>query len=117
MPAKKVKSSSKEFEKAMKKPGIIKGEKYILRLYITGMTPRSTKAIANLRTICEEYLKDKYELDVIDIYQQPKLARGEQVVATPTLIKKLPLPFRRLIGDMSDKKSVLFGIDLKAEKS
>ncbi len=117
MPANKVKNSKKEFEKTLKKPHERSDGKYTLRLYITGMTPRSSKAIANLRTICEEYLKDKYELDVIDIYQQPKLARGEQIVATPTLIKKLPLPLRRLIGDMSDKDKVLLGIDLRPEKS
>ncbi len=116
MPAKRVKSSSKEFEKALTKPGIARDGKYIMRLYITGMTPRSSKALANLKKICEEYIKDHYELEVVDIYQQPKLARGEQIVATPTLIKKLPLPIRRLIGDMSDKKSVLFGIDVRPEK-
>lgn len=114
MQAKKIKNSEKEFAEAAKKS---LNETYILRLYITGMTPRSAMAIANLRKICEEYLKDRYELDIIDIYQQPKLASGEQIVATPTLIKKLPAPLRRLIGDMSDKESVLFGIDLRPRKS
>ncbi|HUH65906.1 MAG TPA: circadian clock KaiB family protein [Syntrophales bacterium] len=114
MPA--IKDSKKKFEKALREPGVARDGKYVLRLYITGMTPRSTKAIANIKKICDEHLKDKYELDVIDIYQQPKLASGEQIVATPTLIKKLPLPLRRLIGDMSDKESVLFGIDLRPEK-
>lgn len=88
-------------------------EKYLLRLYITGMTPMSTRAIANVKDLCKKYLAGRYELDVIDIYQQPRLARGEQIIAIPTLIKKLPLPLRRLIGDMSDTERFLVGIDLK----
>jgi circadian clock protein KaiB len=87
-------------------------ERYVLRLYVTGMTPRSAQAIKNLRAICEEYLDGRYELDVIDIYQQPVLTRGEQIIAAPTLIKKLPLPMRRLVGDMSDRERVLLGLDL-----
>ena len=91
--------------------------KYVLRLYVTGMTPKSTRAIANVRKLCEKYLEGRYELDVIDIYQQPKLAKGEQIIAAPTLIKKLPLPLRRLIGDMSDTERFLVGIDLKPKNS
>jgi circadian clock protein KaiB len=91
----------------------LKKEKYILRLYITGATIRSTLAITNLKKICEEYLEGRYELEVIDLYQQPSLAKGEQIIAAPTLIKKLPLPFRRIIGDMSNKEKVLLGLDLK----
>ena len=87
-------------------------EKYILRLYITGMTNRSARAIENLRTFCEKHLAGHYELQVIDVYQQPELARTEQIVAVPTLIKKLPLPLRRLIGDMSDETRVLVGLDI-----
>jgi len=87
-------------------------ERYVLRLYVTGMTPRSAQAIKNLQAICEEYLDGRYELDVIDIYQQPVLTRGEQIIAAPTLIKKLPLPMRRLVGDMSDRERVLLGLDL-----
>ena len=86
--------------------------KYILRLYITGMTKRSARAIENLRTFCEKHLAGHYELQVIDVYQQPELARTEQIVAVPTLIKKLPLPLRRLIGDMSDEERVLVGLDV-----
>jgi len=89
--------------------------KYDLRLYITGMTPKSTRAISNVQKLCEEYLEGAYELKIIDIYQQPKLAAGEQIIATPTLIKKLPLPLRKLIGDMSDKEKFLIGIDLKSK--
>lgn len=100
-------------ERARKKSG---KEKYVLRLYVTGVTPRSTKAIENVRKICEEHLKGRYELEVIDIYQQPVLAKGEQIIAAPTLIKKLPLPLRRLIGDMSDTDKVLMGIDLRSRQ-
>ena len=109
----KTKTGNRPFEKVLKRS---KEEKYVLRLYVTGLTPRSTKAIANVKEICEKYLKDRYELEVIDIYQQPKLAQGEQIIAAPTLIKKLPLPLRRLIGDMSDTEKFLVGIDLKPKK-
>jgi circadian clock protein KaiB len=111
---KKTKTSEQKLQKAVKK---VKEEKYILRLYVAGLTPRSTKAIANVKEICETHLKDRYELDVVDIYQQPKLAQGEQIIAAPTLIKKLPLPLRRLIGDMSDTEKFLVGIDLRPKKS
>ena len=87
-------------------------ERYILKLYITGMTSRSARAIENLRVLCDKYLPERYELQVIDVYQQPDLARTEQIVAVPTLIKKLPLPLRRLIGDMSDEQRVLVGLDI-----
>jgi circadian clock protein KaiB len=86
--------------------------RYILRLYVTGMTPRSARAVTNLRTICDEYLEGQYDLEVIDIYQQPVLTKGEQIIAAPTLIKKLPLPMRRIIGDMSNRERVLLGLDL-----
>ena len=92
-------------------PGDFAG-KYILRLYITGMTKRSARAIENLQTFCEKHLAGRYELQVIDVYQQPELARTEQILAVPTLIKKLPLPLRRLIGDMSDEERVLVGLDI-----
>jgi circadian clock protein KaiB len=87
-------------------------EKYILRLYVTGMTARAARTIENLRIFCEKHLAGRYELQVIDVYQQPELARTEQIVAVPTLIKKLPLPLRRLIGDMSDEARVLVGLDI-----
>ena len=77
-----------------------------------GMTPRSTRAVENVRTICEEHLHGRYDLEVIDIYQQPTLAKGEQIIAAPTLIKKLPLPVRRIIGDMSNRERVLLGLHL-----
>jgi circadian clock protein KaiB len=87
--------------------------KYVLRLYVSGSTSKSSQAIENIKRVCEQHLKNRYDLEVIDIYQQAKLARDEQVVAVPTLIKRLPLPLRRLIGDMSNLKKVLFGLDLR----
>ncbi len=88
-------------------------ERYTLRLYVTGMTMNSRKAIANIKKICEEHLHGRYDLEVIDIYQQPTLAGGEQILAAPTLIKKLPLPPRRFIGDMSNTERILVGLDLR----
>jgi circadian clock protein KaiB len=90
--------------------------RYVLRLYVTGMTPKSTRAIENLKAICEEYLHGRYHLEIVDIYQHPVLMRGEQIVAAPTLIKKLPEPLRRLVGDMSDRERVLLGLDLKPKE-
>jgi circadian clock protein KaiB len=91
-------------------------DRYVLRLYVTGSTPRSAVAIRNLKAICEEHLKGRYQLEVIDVYQRPKLAQDEQIVATPTLIKALPTPLRRLIGDLSNVDRVLMGLDLKPRK-
>ena len=90
-------------------------EKYVLRLYVTGLTPRSTEAIERTKAICEEYLHGRYELEVIDIYEQPTLAQGDQIIAVPTLVRRLPLPLRRLVGDLSDKERVLLGLDLKKQ--
>jgi circadian clock protein KaiB len=88
-------------------------KKYLLRLYVAGATPRSTQAIMNLKKICEEHLSGRYDLEVVDIYQQPVLAKGEQIIAVPTLIKKLPLPLRRFIGSMADVERILVGLNLK----
>jgi circadian clock protein KaiB len=87
--------------------------KYLLRLYVSGSTLKSSRAVENIKRVCEQHLKNRYELEVIDIYQQAKLARDQQIVAAPMLIKRLPLPLRRLIGDMSDQEKVLFGLDLR----
>jgi len=87
-------------------------DRYELRLYVTGMTPRSTAALATIKAICEEHLAGRYELEVIDIYQQPMLAKDEQIVACPTLVKRLPAPVRRFIGNLSDRDRVLLGLDL-----
>ncbi|MHB1464543.1 MAG: circadian clock KaiB family protein [Thermoleophilia bacterium] len=88
-------------------------EKYVLKLYVTGMTSRSAKAVMNIRQILDEHLQGRYELEIIDIFQQPQLAQGEQIIAAPTLIKKLPLPIRKFIGDMSETERILVGLDLK----
>jgi circadian clock protein KaiB len=88
------------------------GEQYTLRLYVAGMTSRSTRAVENVRAFCEKHLEGRYDLQVVDVYQQPALARSEQLIAAPTLIKKLPLPLRRLIGDMSNEDRILVGLDL-----
>ena len=98
------------FEQAVEDAG---AKKYLLRLYVAGATPKSTQAIVNIKKICEEHLKGRYDLEVIDIYQQPVLAKGEQIIAAPTLIKKLPLPLRRFIGSMADTERVLVGLDVK----
>jgi circadian clock protein KaiB len=100
-------------QKLEKKAKERKKEKYLLKLYVTGMTPRSMKAILNIKEICEEHLQGRYELEIIDIFQQPVLAKGEQIIAAPTLIKKLPSPIRRFIGDMSDTDKILIGLDLR----
>ena len=97
------------FEQAAQEPAVAR---YVLRLYVTGMTSRSARAVKNLQAICDEYLEGRYDLEVIDIYQQPVLVKGEQIIAAPTLIKKLPLPMRRIIGDMSNRERVLLGLDL-----
>ncbi len=110
MTAARIKEFAKALEKAIRQE---KEKKYVLKLYITGSTPRSTRAIMNIRKICEEHLRDRYELEIIDIFQQPVLAKGEQIVATPTLIRKLPLPLRKFIGDMSDIERILIGLDLR----
>jgi circadian clock protein KaiB len=90
--------------------------KYLLRLYVSGSTLKSSRAVENIKRVCEQHLKNRYDLEVIDIYQQAKLARDQQIVAVPMLIKRLPLPLRRLIGDMSNQKKVLFGLDLRVRE-
>jgi circadian clock protein KaiB len=86
---------------------------YILRLYVAGTTTRSVRAIANLRRICEEHLAGRYELEVIDIYQHPELAKEVQIFAAPTLVKELPLPLRQFVGDLSDVDKVVLGLDIR----
>ena len=110
MPKKQVRDSTQEFERAQ-----VRAQKtpYVLRLYVTGTTPQSARAIANIKRLCEVYLKGRYELDVVDLYQQPELAQGEQIIVAPTLVKKSPLPQRRIVGDMSKSERVLAGLDLQ----
>ena len=90
-----------------------KTQEYVLRLYVAGTTPKSIRAVASIKEICESSLKNRYDLEVIDIYQQPVLMKGEQIIAAPTLVKKLPLPLRKFIGDMSDTERILVGLDLR----
>ncbi len=104
--------SKKAFEESLGNSGT---ERYLLRLYVSGSTSRSLRAIANIKKICEEHLHGRYDLEVIDIYQQPQLLKGDQIIAAPTLIRKLPLPLRKFIGDMADQERILFGLDLKRQ--
>jgi circadian clock protein KaiB len=89
---------------------------YVLRLYVAGMTRRSQAAIESVTKFCEKHLKGRCSLEIVDLYQQPTLAKGEQIIAAPTLIKKLPQPLRRLIGSMADEERVLVGLDLRPKK-
>ena len=110
---KEVSITTEQFEKlAAQHPQ----DKYVLRLYVAGQNPKSAQAILNIRKICEEHLKGRYQLEVIDIYQQTALARGEQIIAAPTLIKYLPLPLKRIIGDLSKTDKVIFGLDLRKKE-
>ena len=102
-------SSAGKIKKALKEK---KKERYLLRLYVSGTTSKSMRAIANLKRVCEEHLKGRYDLEVVDISRHPLLAKGDQIIATPTLIKNLPIPLRKLIGDMSDTERILVGLDL-----
>ena len=104
----------KELEDALKEQ---ETGHYVLRLYVAGLNRKSLRAIENLKKICEENLEGRYELEVIDIYQQPVLAQGDQIIAAPTLIKQLPLPLRRFIGDLSQTEKILVGLDLRPNNS
>lgn len=94
-------------------PGTSKDE-WILRLYVTGKSPKCLRAIQNLERICEEYLAGKYRIELVDLVANPRLARGDQIVAVPTLVKRIPQPMRQIIGDLSDTESVLVGLDIKS---
>lgn len=89
---------------------------YQLRLFVTGSTPHSQKAIQNIRQICEEYLSEEYELEVIDVSQNPEQARKHQILAVPTLLKELPSPLRKVVGDLSEKEKVLEGLHIEPKK-
>lgn len=114
MPKRKPKTSASrvtdEFERIVKSAG---SQRYVLRLYITGITAKSTQAISNIRALCEEYLPGRYDLEVIDIYQDPKSAIGSDIIAAPTLVKQFPAPVRKMIGDLTDRKRIILGLDLK----
>lgn len=88
-------------------------EVFDLRLYVAGQTPKAVRAFANLRTICEEHLTGRYKIEVIDLLEDPQLGRGDQILALPTLVRKLPAPIKRIIGDLSNTERVLVGLDLR----
>src|SRR5205823_8143103 len=108
MPTTKKKTRARPRKSAPRKPVVWK-----LRLYVAGQTPKSIRAFANLKTLCEEHLKGSYRIEVIDLLEQPQLARGDQIIAIPTLVRKLPPPVRKIIGDLSDTERVLVGLDLR----
>ena len=99
-----------DYELALKESG---NSYYVLRLYVSGMTPNSIRAIENIRKICAEHLEGRYQLEIIDIYQQPIFAKEGQIVAAPTLVKELPPPLRKFVGDMSQTEKILLGLDLR----
>jgi circadian clock protein KaiB len=107
-----LKDSTAAFEAALLDQALTPGACYLLRLYIVGQATSCTLAIAAIKNICETYLKDRYELEVIDLYRQPLMAERDQIIAAPTLVKVLPAPLRRFIGDLSDTERVLVGLDL-----
>jgi len=104
--------TNRETKAIIAKARKLKRARYVLRLYVAGMTPRSAEAIRRVTDFCEKHLTTRYELEIIDIYQKPALTKGEQIVAVPTLVKTLPTPLRRFIGDMHDEEKLLFGMDL-----
>lgn len=118
----KLKSSRKSKPKIPSAAGTRKraGKKaitrYALRLYITGQTPRSRQSVENLRALCDKYIPGQFDLEVVDIYQQPAMAAAGQVIAAPTLIKSMPLPLRRLVGDFSDQNRVILGLDIQLNR-
>jgi circadian clock protein KaiB len=107
----KLRDATEAFEGALA-GAALRRAKYILRLYVTGSSARSLKAVYNLKKICEEHLPDDYDLEVIDIYKNPGAAREEQIIAAPTLVKKLPKPLRKFVGDLSNTQKILIGLDL-----
>jgi len=107
-----VQDSTEEFELALQETG--KGN-YVLRLYVSGLTPNSRKAIANVRKLCQENLEGRYQLEIIDIYQQPIFAKEGQIIAAPTLVKELPPPLRKFVGDMSHTERILLGLDVRTD--
>lgn len=107
------KNDVSEFEKLIEKTKL---EYFVLKLYISGSTPQSLTAIENIKTICEENLQGRYNLEIIDLYQNPDMAREANVIAAPTLVKQLPLPLRRIIGDMSNTERVLIGLNIEIFK-
>ena len=111
----KLRTATEAFESALKR-GPLRRAKYILRLYVTGSSVRSLRAVQNLKKICDEHFPDDYDLEVIDIYKDPKAARDEQIIAAPTLVKQLPQPLRKFVGDLSNTQKILVGLDVYERK-
>ena len=107
----KLRNATEVFEDALK-AGAFRRAKYILRLYVTGSSARSLRAVDNLKKLCEEHLSEDYDLQIIDIYKDPSAARDEQIIAVPTLVKKLPRPLRKFVGDLSNTQKILAGLDI-----
>jgi circadian clock protein KaiB len=108
-----IRDSKAAFERALQETD---QSHYVLRLYVSGMTPNSQRAIENAQKICEEHLQGRFELEIVDIYQQPIFAKEGQIVAVPTLVKELPLPLRKFIGDLSQTERILAGLDLRKKE-
>jgi circadian clock protein KaiB len=100
---------------AKRRPKSVSSERWNLRLYVAGETPRSLAALANLRRICEAHMAGRYEIEVVDLIENPRLAAGDQIVAIPTLVRKLPPPLKKIIGDLANEDRVLVGLDLRKE--
>jgi len=92
-------------------------DKFALRLYVAGQTPKAVRAFANLRRICEEHLAGRYTIEVVDLIENPALGRGDQILALPTLVRKLPTPIKKIIGDLSNTERVLVGLDLRPRRA
>ena len=103
------------FERGVAMPPPV-GEAYSLRLYVAGQTPKSVQAFRNLKQICDEHLQGRYEIEIIDLLENPQLARGDQILAVPTLVRRLPEPIKKIIGDLSNTERVLVGLDLRARR-
>jgi circadian clock protein KaiB len=96
--------------------GTLEAETFVLRLYVAGQTPKCVRAFSNLKRICEEHLTDRYRIEMIDLLENPQLARGDQILAVPTLVRRLPEPMKKIIGDLSNAERVLVGLDLLASR-
>jgi circadian clock protein KaiB len=110
-PKKDAADVTEEFERLLET--VHEGQRYVLKLFVSGSSPRSTQAVAVIRALCDERLKGRYDLEVVDIFQQPSEAKGSQIVAAPTLIKKLPEPMRRVVGNLADRDKILIALNLK----
>jgi circadian clock protein KaiB len=113
----RIKHEKSKTSRRKEQPARAKNDKWVLRLYVAGQTPKAITAFNNLKSICEEQLKGKYHIDVIDLLKNPQLARDNQILAVPTLVRKLPLPVRNIIGDLSNAERVLVGLDLREQSA